>query len=111
MTGWSICNESYAAMSGGVCAICSERSDSKSLDSVTKLPGYHNAATEYATNGAFRTFPTGFSFLPFGDIFVNAALTPIHLNVHRTLGIRSLPAHLQALCPRILHRLEQHFSR
>jgi hypothetical protein len=42
MTGWSICNESYAAMSGGVCAICSERSDSKSVvrltDRLSKTP-------------------------------------------------------------------------
>jgi endonuclease/exonuclease/phosphatase family metal-dependent hydrolase len=47
---------------------------------------------------AFRTFPTGFPFLAVDHIFVNAALSPTQLNVHRTPLTRLASDHFPLVC-------------
>jgi len=47
---------------------------------------------------AFRTFPTRFPSLAVDHIFVNAALSPTHLNVHRTQLARLASDHVPLVC-------------
>jgi len=47
---------------------------------------------------AFRTFPTRFPSLAVDHIFVNAALSPIQLNVHRTALARVASDHFPLVC-------------
>jgi endonuclease/exonuclease/phosphatase family metal-dependent hydrolase len=47
---------------------------------------------------AFRTFPTHFPSLAVDHIFVNPALSPIHLNVHRTPLARLASDHFPLVC-------------
>ena len=47
---------------------------------------------------AFRTFPTRFPSLAVDHIFVNAALSPIQLNVHRTPLARLASDHFPLVC-------------
>ena len=47
---------------------------------------------------AFRTFPTRFPSLAVDHIFVNAALHPTQLNVHRTPLARLASDHFPLVC-------------
>jgi endonuclease/exonuclease/phosphatase family metal-dependent hydrolase len=47
---------------------------------------------------AFRTFPTRFASLAVDHIFVNAVLSPTHLNVHRTPLARVASDHFPLFC-------------
>jgi Metal-dependent hydrolase len=49
-------------------------------------------------SGAFRTFPTRFPSLAVDHIFVNAALSPTQLNVHRTPLARLASDHFPLVC-------------
>ena len=49
-------------------------------------------------SGAFRTFPTRFPSLAVDHIFVNAALSPTELNVHRTPLARLASDHFPLVC-------------
>jgi endonuclease/exonuclease/phosphatase family metal-dependent hydrolase len=46
----------------------------------------------------FRTFPTRFPYLAVDHIFVNPALSPTHLNVHRTPLARLASDHFPLIC-------------
>ena len=48
---------------------------------------------------AFRTFPTRFPSLAVDHIFVNAALHPTQLSVHRTPLARLASDHFPLVCP------------
>jgi endonuclease/exonuclease/phosphatase family metal-dependent hydrolase len=53
---------------------------------------------------AFRTFPTRFPSLAVDHIFVNPALSPTHLNVHRTPLARLASDHFPLVCELTLKR-------
>jgi endonuclease/exonuclease/phosphatase family metal-dependent hydrolase len=59
---------------------------------------------------AFRTFPTVFPSLAVDHIFVNAALAPTHLNVHRTPLARMASDHFPLICELSLKPIND-FSR
>jgi endonuclease/exonuclease/phosphatase family metal-dependent hydrolase len=58
----------------------------------------HDVRTLVTPPGAFRTFPTRFPSLAVDHIFVNAALSPIQLNVHRTPLARLASDHFPLVC-------------
>ena len=65
-----------------------------------RLIGTHlrDVRTLVTPAGAFRTFPTRFPSLAVDHIFVNAALSPIQLNVHRTPLARLASDHFPLVC-------------
>jgi endonuclease/exonuclease/phosphatase family metal-dependent hydrolase len=65
-----------------------------------RLIGAHlrDARTLVRPPGAFRTFPTRLPSLAVDHIFVNAALSPTQLNVHRTPLARLASDHFPLVC-------------
>lgn len=65
-----------------------------------RLIGAHlrDVRTLVRARGAFRTFPTRLPSLAVDHIFVNSALFPTHLNVHRTPLARLASDHFPLVC-------------
>ena len=65
-----------------------------------RLIGAHlrDVRTLVRPSGAVRTFPTRFPSLAVDHIFVNAALSPVQLNVHRTPLARLASDHFPLVC-------------
>jgi endonuclease/exonuclease/phosphatase family metal-dependent hydrolase len=71
-----------------------------------RLIGAHlrDARALVRPSGAFRTFPTRFPSLAVDHIFVNAALSPTQLSVHRTPLARLASDHFPLVCELTLKR-------
>lgn len=70
-----------------------------------RLIGEHlrDVRTLVRPKGALRTFPTRFPSLAVDHIFVNPALSPIQLNVHRTSLARLASDHFPLVCELVLN--------